>query len=108
MTGETDDSDVDPDVREHIEVLRETIDRNHDRNWDNYRTEFDFELIGDGAVRVSVATDTENTSPVETETDHVVTVEMRRAVDCDCHIAQRPFGRESCRHMRAVDAHPHL
>jgi hypothetical protein len=106
MTDDTDDSD--PDTREHIEVLRETIDRNRDPEWDNYRTEFSFEVIDDGEVRVSMVEDPEATSPVEVETDHVVAVEMGRAVDCDCHIAQRPFGRESCRHMRAVDAHPHL
>lgn len=106
MTGEDDDSD--PDTREHIEVLRETIDRNRDREWDNYREEFSFEVIDDGEVRVSTVDDTEATTAIEVEPDHVVAVEMGRAVDCDCHIAQRPFGRESCRHMRAVDAHPHL
>lgn len=107
MTGEDDDPHPDAS-REHIEVLRETIDRNQDREWHNYREEFSFELIDDGKVRVSMEADAEGRSPVEVETDHVVEVEMEGAVGCDCHIAQRPFGRESCRHMRAVDAHPHL
>jgi len=107
MTDGNDDPDSNAG-REHIEVLRETIDRNRNREWHSYREEFSFELIDDGTIRVSMVADAEGKSPVEVETDHVVEVEMGAAVDCDCHIAQRPFGRESCRHMRAVDAHPHL
>ena len=102
----TDDSG--PDTRAHIEVLRETIDRNRDRGWEGYRTAFSFEVIDDGRIRVSMTGEPEATSPVAAETDHVVAVEMGRAVDCDCHVAQRPVGQASCRHMRAVDAHPRL
>lgn len=104
------DTDTDPDRdREHIEVLRETVDRNRDRDWADYRERFSFTVVDDGTVALS-ATDTADTtgSAVEREVTHRVTVDRGTAVDCNCHVAQRPFDRQSCRHMRAVDAHPRL
>jgi hypothetical protein len=90
-----DDSEA---VRKHIQVLRETIDRNRNLDWENYRAGHEFTLIGDSKVKVSQPN----------EGDYVVAVDPTGAVDCDCYISTRPFGRKSCRHMRAVDAHPRL
>lgn len=98
----------DDEGRKHIEVLKETIDRNRDLEWDTYREQYEFTLVSDGEVRLSMLDEESADSPVETEVDHVVELDKGTAVDCSCHIAQRPFGRESCRHMRAVDSHPQL
>ena len=88
-------------VRKDIQVLRETIDRNRDLDWKNYRDGHEFTLIGDSKVKVSQPNE-------ENEGDYVVEMDRTGAVDCDCYIATRPFGRKPCRHMRAVDAHPRL
>lgn len=104
------DTDADPDRgREHIEVLRETVDRNRDRDWADYRERFSFTVVDDGTVLLSpVDAAAETGSAVEREVTHRVTVDGGSAVDCNCHVAQRPFDRRACRHMRAVDAHPRL
>jgi hypothetical protein len=106
MTSE----DTAPDRgREHIEVLRETVDRNRDRDWADYRDRFSFTVVDDGTVLLSPADEADPTgSAVEREVTHTVTVEGGTAVDCNCHVAQRPFDRQDCRHMRAVDTHPRL
>jgi hypothetical protein len=105
-TEAEDDSDG---GREHIEVLRETVDRNRDRDWADYRERFSFTIVDDGTVLLSPAAETDETaSAVEREVTHTVTVDDGTAVDCNCHVAQRPFDRQSCRHMRAVDSHPRL
>lgn len=104
------DTGADPDRgREHIEVLRETVDRNRDRDWAEYRERFLFTVVDDGTVVLSPADEADETRPaVEQEVTHTVTLDRGTAVDCNCHVAQRPFDRQSCRHMRAVDAHPRL
>jgi len=104
------DTDADPDRgREHIEVLRETVDRNRDRGWADYRERFSFTVVDDGTVLVSPADEAGETGPaVEREVTHTVAVDGGAAVDCNCHAAQRPFDPRGCRHMRAVDAHPRL
>jgi hypothetical protein len=95
--------------REHIEVLKETIDRNRDSDWERYGERYRFTVVGDGRVRVS-AVDRESTPgrAMETTVDHVVSVEGGVAVGCNCFAARRRFDRQSCRHMRAVDAHPFI
>lgn len=93
-----DSSDV---VWEGIQVVRETIDRNKDRNWEEYRKTHKFTLLKDGKVRVAQPDE-------KNEGEHVVEIDRTGAVDCDCYIAMRPFGKKPCRHMRAVDAHPRL
>jgi hypothetical protein len=86
--------------RPDIEVLFETIDRNSDRDWADYREVFEFVVVGESEVRV--------VSPGEDrEVDHVVGLEGGRAAACDCFSARRPDG-STCRHVRAVDAHPLL
>ncbi|MFC6718076.1 hypothetical protein ACFQGT_10595 [Natrialbaceae archaeon GCM10025810] len=104
------DADEHPDRgREHLEVIRETIDRNSERDWDYYRENYTFTLLDEGRVRVSSIIDTESVdSPIVTEVDHVVTIDAGTPVTCNCHIARRPIDRKPCRHMRAVDAHPRL
>ena len=106
----TSDAPKNPDAgREHIEVLKETIDRNTDAGCDDYRDRYRFTLVDDGRVRLSRRHDGEEPrNAVETGVDHVVRLEDGRAVSCNCHSAQRYLGRETCRHMRAVDAHPRL
>lgn len=109
---DTHDGDTvdDPDRgREHIEVLKETIDRNRDDDWERYRERYRFTVVDDGRVRVS-AVDQEPTPgrAMETTVDHVVSVEGGVAADCNCFAARRRFDPQSCRHMRAVDAHPFL
>jgi len=79
----------------------ETIDRNSDSGWDDYRESFEFTLIDDATVRVS--------RPDESRAvDHLVELADGRAASCDCFTARRPSRGESCRHVRAVDAHPRL
>lgn len=109
-TMTTDDEDTDPDAgREHLEVLKETIDRNRDQDWTHYRETYEFTLLDDGLVRISTVGETEpSATPIETENDHIVTLDGGKATDCNCHIAQRIFDRKPCRHMRAVDFHPQL
>jgi hypothetical protein len=104
------DTDADPDRgREHIEVLRETVDRNRDRDWADYRERFSFTVVDDGTVLLSPVDEADTTgAAVEREVTHTVTVDGGAAVDCNCHVAQRPLDRQPCRHMRAVDAHPRL
>lgn len=104
------DAGDDPDRgREHIEVLRETVDRNREREWADYRERFLFTLVDDGTVVVAPAEEADGTAPaVEQEVTHTVTVAGGSAADCNCHVAQRPFDSRACRHMRAVDAHPRL
>ena len=99
-----------PDVgREHIEVLKETIDRNIDADWSDYRDRYRFTLVDDGRVRISRRHDGEEPrNAVETGVAHVVQLEGGEPVSCNCHSAQRYLGRETCRHMRAVAAHPRL
>jgi hypothetical protein len=100
-----DPDDADPDRgREHIEVLRETLDRTHGRDWAAYRDRYRFTVVGDGRVRLSALGGGERA--VETSVDHVVTVEDGGAVGCNCHTARTRDRR--CRHMRAVDSHPRL
>ena len=104
------DTDTDPDRgREHIEVLRETVDRNRDRDWADYRERFSFTVVDDGTVLLSPTAEPDTTgAAVEQEVTHTVTVDGGTPVDCNCHVAQRPFDPRSCRHMRAVDTHPRL
>jgi len=89
------------EVRRDIQILRETIDRNLDLGWEDYRNGHEFKLIADGKVRVSQPEE-------ENENDYVVELDEHGAADCDCFVATRPFGGDSCRHMRAVDSHPRL
>lgn len=90
-----------PGERPEVEVLLETIDRNRDRDWESYRASFEFTLIGESRVRLA--------RPDEArEVDHVVRLTGGRAASCDCFSARRDAGGMSCRHMRAVDAHPRL
>ncbi|PSP72698.1 hypothetical protein BRC86_11940 [Halobacteriales archaeon QS_3_64_16] len=116
-----DDFDHDPDGpdrgREHLEVLRETIARNRDLGWEEYDESYAFTILGDGTIRVSAANDGTGNGdrdrdgidrPIEREVEHLVSLEEGQVVDCNCHVAQRPVGRPSCRHMRAVEAHPRL
>lgn len=106
----TDDSFEDaPDRgREHIELLRETIDRNRNLDWEDYRERCRFTLVDNGMVRVSPATErSDSDRAIERERDHVVELDGDVVVSCDCHTARRSRGRE-CRHMRAVEAHPRL
>lgn len=108
-----DGTDDAPDEgREHIETLRETIDRNRNFDWEAYRERYRFTVVDDGTVRVSRvderSTETAFVRAVEHGVDHVVTLEGGSVVDCDCHVARRPVGRKSCRHMRAVESHPRL
>jgi hypothetical protein len=105
-----DDQHTNPDAgREHIEVLKETIDRNKNQGWTHYQEIYEFTLLDDGLVRISVIDKTDpSASPIETETDHIVILDGGRAADCNCHIAQRVFDQKSCRHMRAVDTNPQL
>jgi hypothetical protein len=93
--------------REHIEVLAETIDRNNDRDWAAYRERYMFTLVNDGTVRIS-AKDTESSSSFDANDDHFVSLIRGRVAECDCYIARRSFSERSCRHMRAVEAHPRL
>jgi hypothetical protein len=120
------DFDYDPEHgpdrgREHLEVLRETIARNRDLDWEEYDENYAFTVLGDGTIRVSAADDGGGEGsgngdrkedgidyPIEQEVDHVVTLEGGQVADCNCHVAQQPVGRPSCRHMRAVEAHPRL
>lgn len=92
-----------PGERPDIEVLFETIDRNSDREWADYRAAFEFTVVGESRVRVARPDE-------DREVDHVVELEGGRAAACDCFSARRPApsGERSCRHMRAVDAHPFL
>jgi len=108
--GDAADDDHNPDRgREHIEVLKETIDRNRDDDWERYRERYRFTVVDDGRVRVSaVGREPTPGRAMETAVDHVVSVEGGAAVDCNCFAARRRFDRQSCRHMRAVDAHPFL
>ncbi|EMA59572.1 hypothetical protein [Halorubrum lipolyticum] len=94
----TDDTE---EVRRDIQILRETIDRNLDLGWEDYRGGHEFKLIADGKVQVSQ-------SEEENESDYVVELDKTGAIDCDCFVATRPLGGDSCRHMRAVDSHPRL
>ena len=117
------DFDHDPDGpdrgREHLEVLRETIARNRDLGWEEYDESYTFTVLDDDTIRVSAADhgggegnggrDGDGIDrPIQREVDHVVSLENGRVADCNCHVAQRPVGRPSCRHMRAVEAHPRL
>lgn len=104
------DRDDDPDRgREHIEVLRETIDRNRNHDWEGYREQYRFTVVDDGRVRLSpLGAEPTAGRAVETAVDHVVDVEGGVAVDCNCFVARRRFDRKRCRHMRAVDAHPYI
>ncbi len=105
----TSDDAENPDAgREHLDVIKEAIDRNSDREWRDYRERYEFVLIDDGLVCITPTDDETATRPIETEADHVVTLDSGAAVDCNCHVARRPHDRGSCRHMRAVDAHPQL
>jgi hypothetical protein len=101
---------TDPDAgREHLEVLKETIDRNKNQGWTHYQKIYKFTLLDDSLVRISVIDKTDpSASPIETETDHIVILDGGKASGCNCHIAQRAFDQKSCRHMRAVDANPQL
>jgi hypothetical protein len=95
--------------REHIETLRETIDRNRNFDWEAYRERYRFTVVDDGTVRVSrIGEKAASARAVEHAVDHVVTLAGGSVVDCNCHIARRPVGRKSCRHMRAVESHPRL
>lgn len=87
--------------RPDIEVLMETIDRNSDSEWEDYRESFEFTLVDDATVRVSRPDE-------KREVDHLVELADGRAARCDCFTARRPSGDGSCRHVRAVDAHPRL
>ena len=102
--------DANPDRgREHIEVLRETIDRTRRPDWAAYRDRYRFTLVNEGTVRLSPVEDGQGSKrAVETAVEHVVTLEGGVAVGCNCHSARRPDRRGACRHMRAVDAHPYL
>lgn len=92
--------------RERLDMLRETIDRNADRDWEDYRERYEFTVLGDGLIRVSPTVGPNDTAnPIETESDQLVTV-GDTTVNCDCHVAQRSVG--NCRHVRAVEAHPRL
>lgn len=108
---DSDESGVNPDRgREHIAVLRETIDRNRNFGWETYCEQYRFTLVDDGTVRLSQKDDsaTHATSAVATEADHIVTLDGGVVVDCNCYIAQRRFDQKPCRHMRAVRSHPRL
>lgn len=94
----TDDSDS---IRKDIQILTETIDRNLDRDWEEYRERHEFTIVSDGRVLVSSSDD-------EHDVEYEVRIDEAGAVDCDCYVASRPTGGDSCRHMRAVDAHPRL
>lgn len=97
------------DGREHIEMLRETIDRNRGHGWEHYRERYRFTIVDDGTVRISKrGSNADSERAVETAVDHVVTVEAGVAVGCNCFMAGRRFTSERCRHMRAVDTHPRL
>jgi len=93
--------DESEEVRRDIQILRETIDRNLDLGWEDYRDGHEFKLIADGTVQVSQPDE-------ENENDYTVELDGTDAVDCDCFVATRPFGGDSCRHMRAVNSHPRL
>lgn len=72
--------DDDPDRgREHIEVLKETIDRNRGLGWEDYRERYRFVVVDDGRIRLS-PTDRKSTPgrALERGVDHVVEVEGGR------------------------------
>lgn len=96
----TDDTDA---VRKDLQILYETIARNRERDWSDYRDSHEFRLVADGVVRVAK-------SDPDSDDDGVyrVRVDGDGAVGCDCFVASRRFDDQPCRHMRAVDAHPRL
>lgn len=96
----TDDTES---VRKDLQILYETIDRNRERDWPDYRDTHEFKLVSDGVVRVAKSTP-------ESEDDGVyhVRVDGDGPIECDCFVASRRFDDQSCRHMRAVAAHPRL
>lgn len=81
------------------EVVSEAIDRNRQKSCKKYTEVFDFTIDGDAVVQVS--------SP-EDEREHVVKLSRRTAVTCTCYSHREVVGRDDCRHMRAVNAHPQL
>ena len=46
----TDDTDA---VRKDLQILYETIARNRERDWSDYRDSHEFRLVADGVVRVA-------------------------------------------------------
>jgi hypothetical protein len=85
---------------EPIERILETIDRNKPNTWDRYSMLFRFVLSGDGIVRVTSRRNDTGTYTVE--------LSGGTASGCTCHSTDIGVGTIGCRHMRAVDAHPHL
>lgn len=81
------------------EVLREAIDRNRRTRWTEYAETFDFTIRDDGVVAVSSA---------ENGREQLVELSGGTAVSCSCYSHRDAVGRDDCRHMRAVDAHPRL
>jgi len=98
--------------REHVEVIAETIDRNRDRDWEEYKNDYEYTLISDGRVLVTPVDESEDAESPENslsaEIDYTVELSGGKAVGCNCHIARRPIDPKGCRHMRAVNAHPKL
>lgn len=81
------------------ELVTEAIDRNHHKDWSEYAETFEFTIQGDGVVAVST---------VSNDREQWVTVSKGAAVSCTCYSHREGVGRDDCRHMRAVDAHPRL
>lgn len=81
------------------EVVTEAIDRNRHKTWSEYAETFEFTIHDDAVVRVA---------PSEGGGEQLVTVSGGTAVACTCYSHREAIGRNDCRHMRAVDAHPRL
>lgn len=81
------------------EVLREAIDRNRQKRWDEYAKTFNFTICDDGLVEVSSA---------KNGREQLVELSEGAAIACTCYSHREAVGRDDCRHMRAVDAHPRL
>ena len=96
------------DAFEHLQVVKETIDRNLEKSWERYEKEYEFVVIDDGAIKVAKDPDSEGESALTQGEVYVVETQNGTPTDCTCYIARRPFDPRSCRHMRAVDAHPLL
>lgn len=81
------------------EVITEAIDRNRHKTWGEYAEMFEFTIHDDAVVRVATS---------ESGREQLVTVAGGTAVACTCYSHREAVGRDDCRHMRAVDAHPRL
>lgn len=81
------------------EILSEAIDRNRQKHWTEYAETFDFAIRDDGVIEVSTS---------ENGQGRLVELSGGAAIACTCYSHREAVGRDDCRHMRAVDAHPRL